>query len=79
MTAEERAKHCRRIGPHGGAVTRDRHGSTHYRMAGKAGYAACVAKHGMARCLGIVRGKGWTPAAKPSLAADLAFAREYPF
>lgn len=71
----DRSEQRRIAGAHDGATTRDRHGSAHYRTIGKAGYDQCAKTHGAARCLGIIRGKGWQPATKPNLADDLRLAQ----
>jgi hypothetical protein len=69
----DRAEHCRRIAPHGGAATALKHGVTHYRTIGKAGAAATIAKHGRAYWLGLVRRDGWDGPRRDDVITDLAY------
>ena len=71
----DRAEHCRRIAPHGGAATVVRHGAAHMAAIGKAGARTTIARHGVAFFQGIVAAKGWAGPRTPELAADLAGGR----
>lgn len=72
-TAFDRAAHCQRIGAHGGATTAARYGRQHYRIIGKAGYAATVKRIGAHNARALVYGKGWSGRRVDALAIDLAY------
>ena len=73
----DRAEHCRRIAPHGGAVTVQRHGTAHMRAIGTAGAHVTIERHGTAFFLGIVKAKGRHGRRPVALAVDLAAGRLY--
>lgn len=72
MTPEQRTEHCRRIAPHGGAVTASRYPSAHFRAIGKAGYQATKERHGVAYVKGILGRRRWHGRRQDSPAIDLA-------
>lgn len=70
----DRTAHCQRIAAHGGNVTADRYGSSHMKTIARAGWDACVAKHGHGYCVGLAKAKGWQGKRRDSLGVDLALA-----
>jgi hypothetical protein len=70
----DRTERMRRLGQSGGMTTFLRYGSNHYRVIGKAGYAATVKAHGAEYARSLLLAKGWQPR-KPDLLSDLAAGR----